>query len=361
MKKSVVLLLPSLWGGGSERVFLNLCKHLDKDKFDVTLCLLKKEGEFLSHIGSNPGFQIHDLGVSRVRYSILPIIKYLRKVRPDVVVSTLGHLNALLSAVAFLIPKKVKLIGRESNIVSKSNHNKVTLLLYKFFYKNFDKVVVQSTDMESDLKKLVKNFKKDQVVKINNPVDSESILKAKKTSRTLLPKDKINLISVGSLTHQKGYDILIRSFAKFRNKDRYHITILGRGKLSDELQKLAEVESVDKNVSFIGFKSNPYEYIGQSSIFISSSRFEGFPNVVLEALICDVPVIANSYKGGINEIIDDPIFGKIIDMEKSDVFEKTCEEIALRELPEGRLSKETDQKYGIAAIVKQYEMLILNI
>ncbi|MDO6818168.1 glycosyltransferase [Zobellia sp. 1_MG-2023] len=361
MKRSVVFLLPSLWGGGSERVFLNLCKHLDKNKFDVTLCLLKKEGEFLSHIGSNPSFQIHDLGVSRVRYSILPIVKYLRKVKPDVVISTLGHLNAILSAISFVIPKKVKLIGRESNIVSMSNHNKITLLLYRYFYKNFDKVVVQSNDMEVDLKKVVKNFKENQIVKINNPVDLDSIVKAKDTANALLPKDKINLISVGSLTHQKGYDILLKSFARFHNKNKYHITILGRGKLLDELNKLAIKENVDKNVSFIGFKPNPYEYIAQSSIFISSSRFEGFPNVVLEALTCDVPVIANSYKGGIDEILNKPILGKIIDLKKSDVFESTCEEILSRDLPKGCLSKEINQMYGIAAIVKKYEMLILNI
>ena len=360
MKIRVVFLLPSLGGGGSERVFMNLCKYFDKDKFEVVLCLLKREGEFLSLIENDPTIEIHDLKVSRVRYSIYPIIKYLRREQPDIVLSTLGHLNALLSAVSFMIPENVKIIGRESNIVSMSNHNKITLILYKFFYKNFDKIIVQSNEMEVDLRNLVRNFRKNQIVKINNPVDLKHINSLKQTSDKLLPVNKINLISVGSLTHQKGYDILLKSFAQFKNKNKYHISIIGKGKLKDDLVYLINKLNIEEHVSLLGFRSNPYKYISQASIFISSSRFEGFPNVVLESLICDVPVIANAYKGGINEIIDKPLFGKIIDLEDNQAFERACEEFTSKDLPQNRISKEINERYGIRSIVNKYQDLILN-
>ncbi|WP_143751723.1 glycosyltransferase [Maribacter sp. 6B07] len=360
MKLRVVFLLPSLGGGGSERVFMNLCKYFNKDKFEVTLCLLKKEGEFLPQIEEDPTISIHDLKVSRVRYSIYPIIKFIRKEQPDIVLSTLGHLNAMLSAVSFLIPRNVKVIGRESNIVSKSNHNRISILFYKMFYKNFDKIIVQSDDMEIDLKNLVRNLKENQVVKINNPVDLKHIQSLKHSTSILLPQDKINLISVGSLTYQKGYDLLFKSFAKFEDKEKYHISIIGKGKLKNELIELLKILNIEKHVSLLGFQDNPYKYISQSSIFISSSRFEGFPNVVLESLICDVPVIANNYKGGINEIINKPIFGQIIDIENSELLERTCNKILSKDHSKDKISEEVNQRYGITSIVSRYEDLILN-
>src|SRR5690606_19285562 len=120
--------------------------------------------------------------------------------------STLGHLNALLGPISFLFPRNVRLVGRESNMISLVRHNSLTLILYKLFYKNFDKIVVQSLDMEADLKKMVRNLKSGQVIKINNPVDVNFIRRSNQCDEELVPKGKINLITVGSLTYQKGYD-----------------------------------------------------------------------------------------------------------------------------------------------------------
>lgn len=356
-KKTIVFLLPSLGGGGSERVFLNLCKHIDKDKYHVTLCLLKKEGKFIAQLEAEDSFEVHDLGVSRVRNAILPIIKYVRRTKPDILISTLGHLNALLGAISFVFPKRVKLIGRESNIVSMTSHDKITLLLYKRFYKNFDRVIVQSLDMENDLKETVGNLSQHQVVKINNPVDVRKIHTLREGNMELLPKGKVNLVSVGSLTFQKGYDMLLKSFSKFYKIDNYHLTIVGEGNLKDRLFDLAKEIGIEKKVTFAGFQDNPYMYMAQASIFVSSSRFEGFPNVVLEALACDTPVIANDYKGGINEIIEDSTYGKIIDIRSSEDFESACETLLERDMPKGTISNSVEIRYGIQKITKKYEKL----
>lgn len=361
MKKNVVFLIQALHGGGAERVFLNVCRYLDKSKFKVTLCLLKKEGDYIDLIPDNPGFHIHNLNVARVRYSVIPILNYLWKTKPHILISTLGHLNALLGAIAFALPKGIKVVGRESNIVSKSNHKKIILLLYKVFYKNFDKIIVQSTDMEADLKHVVKNLKKDQIVKINNPVDVERIATAGISAEKVLPKYKINLLSAGRLTYQKGYDILLKSFSKFENKEKYHLTILGKGVLKAELEQLAHELGVDKQVTFAGFQSNPYPYMTQASIFISSSRFEGFPNAVLEALACDTPVLANDYKGGIHEIIEDPLYGKVIAMENSKLFESACEALSTRTLPPQAISKAIHKRYGMEKIIQDYEALFQSL
>ncbi|OQD44250.1 hypothetical protein BUL40_01450 [Croceivirga radicis] len=356
-KSSIVFLLPSLGGGGSERVFLNLCKQIDKSKFNVILCLLAKKGEFVSFLENETGFEVHDLGVSRVRYAILPIVKYVRKTKPDILFSTLGHLNALLGAISFIFPSKVKLVARESNMISKVNHHGITILFYKLFYKNFDRIVVQSSDMETDLKRIVQNLGPNQIVKINNPVDFNTVFELKESCEQLLPTGKINLISVGSLTHQKGYDMLLDSFSKFRNKDNYHLTILGDGELKNKLKAHAIKLDLSANISFKGFQDNPYQFMAQADLFISSSRFEGFPNVVLETLMCDTPVVANNYKGGINEIIETSIYGEIIDITDSIEFEKVCENLTSIELPPKTLSNMVKERFGIEKITIEFENL----
>ena len=99
----------------------------------------------------------------------------------------------------------------------------------------------------------------------------------------------------------------------------------------------------------------------QASIFISSSRFEGFPNAVLEALACDTPVIANNYKGGIQEIIDNPLYGKVIALENSQHFESACETLSTRALPPQTLSKAIAKRYGMRKIIKEYEALLQSL
>lgn len=357
----IVFLLPSLGGGGAERVFLNLCKQIDKSKFTVILCLLNKKGEFVPFLENETSFEVHDLGVSRVRYAIFPIIRYVRKTKPDILFSTLGHLNALLGAVSFVFPSKVKLVARETNMISMVGHHWTVILFYKLFYKNFDNIVVQSSDMGVDLNKIVRNLDANQIVKINNPVDIKNVLRSKENAEQLLPEGKINLISVGSLTYQKGYDLLLKSFSKFRNRYNYHLTILGEGKLKNELKNYAIELGIDNNISFKGFQENPYQFMAHAEIFISSSRFEGFPNVVLEALLCDTPVIANDYKGGIKEIIETPVYGKIIDITDSEEFEKTCENLTKRNLAPETISNQIRERFGIEKITNEYESLFSSL
>ena len=322
MRKTLFLLIPSLTGGGAEKVFLNLCKHLNKDKYDITLCLLEKKGEYLSFLDES--IKVHSMDVQRVRYAILPLIRFIKTTKPDILLSTLGHLNALMGFIKPLLPKETTLIAREANIVSKMRYNFVVKFLYSKYYANFDWVIGQSDDMINDLKK-VTSINKDRIIKINNPINLENIERnLLDKNASLLKNDKINLVTVGSLTYQKGYDLLLRTFSKFRNIEDYHLTILGKGELKEELIQLAKNLKIDTNVSFLGFKINPYGYMEQADIFISSSRFEGFPNAVLEALACNTPVIANSYPGGIKEIINHSIYGEVINIEDSSQLEKAC-------------------------------------
>jgi glycosyltransferase involved in cell wall biosynthesis len=140
-------------GGGAERVISILLQHLDFNKFELTLVLLSKEGKFLADI---PKYvNIIDLQTARVRNSIVKLVKTINKEKPNIVFSTLGHLNILISILRPFLSEKIIFVGRESNTVSVINaQNKHTYLmnfLYKRFYNNFDYIIAQAEYMKNDL------------------------------------------------------------------------------------------------------------------------------------------------------------------------------------------------------------------
>ncbi len=195
IRKKIIFILPSMEGGGSERVVSILVKHLSREKFDIILVLLRKKGQYLDDLPND--ITIIDLNVNAARFAVFKIINIIRKLNPDIVFSTLGHLNILISILKPFLATKIKFIARESSIVSLRNNQKYPTalfdLLYKTFYNNFDWIICQSNYMMNDLHNHYK-IKKEKMIVINNPVDIENINQLSKESDNLLfEKEKINL------------------------------------------------------------------------------------------------------------------------------------------------------------------------
>jgi glycosyltransferase involved in cell wall biosynthesis len=141
---------------------------------------------------------------------------------------------------------------------------------------------------------------------INNPVDTNRIRYLAKASLDNLTSKQdgcLYLVAAGRLSYQKGFDLLIEAIALCQNTSIY-LTILGEGPKRKELEQLAEAKGVADRVSFAGFQQNPYAFFAHADAFVLSSRYEGFPNVVLEALACGTPVIATPAPGGVKEILE---------------------------------------------------------
>ena len=144
---------------------------------------------------------------------------------------------------------------------------------------------------------------------INNPLDTDRITKLalrplKFPLHNVLKRQStgiVNLVAVGRLSREKGFDILIEAIA-LSNLKELSVTILGRGPLLETLLALARSKGVEHQVRFIGFQENPYAFMARADAFVLCSRHEGFPNVVLEALACATPIIATPAPGGIKEI-----------------------------------------------------------
>lgn len=313
-RRSILFLIPTLRGGGAERVITTLLRYLDRSKFRFTLAVIDmRDAVFLDDVPKD--VDIVDLHCSRVRYALPKIISLIWQRRPDVTFSTLGHLNLALAIIRPLLPNNVRYLARETSIVSETLRNyslsRLWRWAYRQFYSRFDSVVCQSHYMRDDLIKSF-SFPITKAVVIHNPVDIDHIRRfaAEPVSTGMKPeigdddaKPLIHLVAAGRLVPDKGFDLLIESLA-LCDDQRLRLTILGEGPLRAELECLADTLGVTHQVRFAGFQKNPYPYFSQAAAFVLSSRCEGFPNVVLEALACCTPVIAMPAPGGVREILD---------------------------------------------------------
>ena len=256
--------------------------------------------------------------------------------------------------------KKIRFIARESNTVSINNkadkYPKVNDFLYKRIYKNFDLIIAQAKFMRDDL---VENFgiKSSKMVVIYNPVDSENVMKKSKELDVALP-EKFNLLAVGKLNPQKGFDMLLNIVSKL--DDSYHLTILGEGKDKQELESQIATLGLEDRVSMVGFCDNPYTYMGKADLFVLSSRFEGLPNVVLEANSCGLPVVAFDSAGGTGEIINDGENGFLVEAFDEDMYAKCIEKARDYKFDKDKIIENTKRDFSVKKIIKEYERVFLS-
>jgi glycosyltransferase involved in cell wall biosynthesis len=317
MKKKIVFILPNLLTGGTQRAMVNVANGLAKTEFEIIFIITNKisknysnnphiEKKMVSNFDENR-FKTIFLDCDGVKWSIFKIRKELRKENPDILFTSLSYFNLYLSIFRFLIPKKILLIARETNILSvkheKIKYKRATNFIYKLAYKNIDFVVCQSEDMKNDL---IDNFGviSTKTIVINNPVDTKEIIKKSCENDIRIDESFFNIISVGHLTKQKGHGLLISAVSRLDDKN-IKLNIIGRGVLLNQLQKKVIDLKLENQVEFFGFQENPFKLIKKCNLFVLPSKFEGFPNALIEAGVIGIPLVANNCKGGINEIINE--------------------------------------------------------
>jgi glycosyltransferase involved in cell wall biosynthesis len=308
-KIKVCFIIPTLTQGGAERVLVTLIKHLDRSKFQISLMVVNMhEQMYLKEIPSD--VNIIDLKSKHVRTALPKVIINLWKLKPDKVMSTIGYLNLAIGMVRFLMPKNIAFFARETIVVSERikrvRFPRVWRFWYTYYYPRFNKVICQSMDMLVDLCDIVGNDR--NLVLINNPVDRHAIrnlaaIKSFDSTDFFKDKSKIYFVAAGRLIDQKGFDLLVRAVA-IASEPRIKLAILGHGPLEQELLTLIEKFSLEDNVFLVGYQENPYSWISQADAFILSSLYEGFPNVLLEALACQTNLISTPAPGGTKEILD---------------------------------------------------------
>ena len=306
-RKKVLFLLPSLTGGGAERVFTTLLRHLDRARFEPHLALLQATGAYMEDIPKD--VPIHDLKVSRVRYGLPAILRLVWRLRPKTILATMGHLNIALICAKPFFPRDTRLLVREAVIPSalfrEENKNiRIWGWLYRHIYKHADKIVCLSDSMVADL---VENFAipREKLVRIYNPVDTGKVRELAQTGNNPFSGAGPNLVAAGRVCRQKGFDLLIHAMpAVLQRFPRAQLMILGEGPLEAELKEQSRNLGLQEKVILLGFQANPWLYLKHADAFILPSRYEGLPNVLLEALALGTRVVVSDCPGGIREIRD---------------------------------------------------------
>jgi glycosyltransferase involved in cell wall biosynthesis len=310
-RRSLLFLIPSLGGGGAERVILTILRHLDRERFDLTLAVIDgRPSTFRSDLADD--VEYIDLKRTRVRYALPALVRLIWQRRPDIVLSTVSHLNLSLALLRPLLPRGTRLIARETSVLERALRDnpidRTYRNAYRRLYRRFDQVVCQSDAMRHEL---IDAFAvpADRARVIRNPIDSVRIrsLASKplpESARLLRQAERypIRLVAAGRLVEEKGFDTLIEAVALLDDAS-VCLTILGEGKCHQDLENLIEKHGLEDRVQLMGFQSNPYPFFANASAFVLSSRYESFPNVVLEALACGTPVIASPAEGGTLEIL----------------------------------------------------------
>lgn len=308
----VLFFIHSLAGGGAERVMSHLLKNIDRSRFLPALVVMEKTGPYLSQIPDD--VQIYDLEVVEENPLYFPRIvfglrKILRQFRPDILCSMLWYANLAAVLAARGIPS-VKTVISERISTSYEIENETVIrplqqikrMLIRRMYPSAAHIVTVSEGIAAEL---VERFgvRHDRVSCIHNPVDSEYIRQQSNSSSDPWPDSGIRLLAIGRLSHQKGFDLLIRAAASLSGRMNLQLVILGEGGERANLEKLVEDEGVSGSVILPGFAENPYLWMRYADIFILPSRAEGFPNVLLEAMACGLPVIAADCRTGPRELL----------------------------------------------------------
>lgn len=314
----VALFLPNLNGGGAEKVLLNLAIGMTEVGIKTDLVLASAEGEYISQVPAN--IPIVDLKSKKVRFCVTRLAEYLDHNSPDVMLSALSHANVAAILASKLSRSKSRIaIGIHVNY-SKDAYGsgrrgiQIWPTIAKYLYPKSDRIIAVSQGVADDLAQLFR-IRREKIDVVYNPVVTPDIfVKATEPVRHPWFEEKNRPIVIGSgrLTRQKDFGTLIRAFSEVRESVDARLVILGEGEDREALQSLIGHYHLEEHVHMPGFVPNPFAYLQKSDLFVLSSGWEGFGNVIVEALALGIPVVSTDCESGPREILENGKYGKLV-------------------------------------------------
>ena len=322
-RKHIAIFVPSMRGGGAERVMLTLANKFAERGHRVDLVLAKAEGPYLPDMSDK--VRLVDLNVPRVLRSLWPLMRYLRRERPDAMLSALNYANVIAILAWKLARVPTRLVVSEHTAVSrplKGRTISITRHLMKRLYPIADKVVCVSGEIEKNMQRLI-GVPPDKTVTIYNPVDIvkiEKIMQEPVSHPWVLSRTAPVILAAGRLTEAKDYPTLLRAFKHLRDRRTARLIILGQGEEESRLKALSEELGISGDVDFAGFHDNPFAWMARCDVYVMSSAWEGFGNVLVEAMCTGVAVVSTDCNSGPREILEGGRWGRLVPVGDADAL-----------------------------------------
>lgn len=316
-RTDIAVFLPSLAGGGAERVILYLCKKFCERGLLVDLIIVDDSGPLNYLIPQET--RLVNFKKRKPIKSIIKLIKYLKKNKPKSIISVLTHAN-IACAIAHIISNSScnLVLSERINIVTDLSSRALSLdvllttIAIKFLYKHAYKIIAVSKGAANSISKISKISKKNVKI-IYNPIDIDNIDNLSSEYIEFPWQDSFPIIiSSGRLSTQKDFPCILEAFSIMKKQCPSHLVIIGEGEQRKILNNIIDSLEINNDVWLPGFFINPYSYMARANLYVLSSRFEGLPNVLIEALALGVPIVATNCPSGPEEILANGKYGRLV-------------------------------------------------
>jgi glycosyltransferase involved in cell wall biosynthesis len=361
----VAIFVPDLVVGGAERSMLKLAAGVVDRGYSVDLVLSRAAGPMLSEVPNK--VHLVDLQARRVLVSLPALVRYLRRERPVVLLSVL-HANLIAIWAKKLAHVPTRIVVSERNTLSSEVQNYASDVRYQLmpklthlFYPWADAIVAVSRGVADDLINGNPALK-ERIQVIYNPIVTAELRQKAQMDVPhpwFQPGEPPVILSVGRLEQQKDFSTLIQAFANLRGHFSARLMILGDGEERSKLETFIEKLGVQQAVELPGYILNPYPYMSKAALFVLSSRWEGLPGVLIEAMYCGAPLISTDCPSGPREILDDGEYGELVPV--GDVDALTA---AMRKGLDGLIPRpppESWSRFEQGRIVDEYLQVMLGV
>lgn len=344
--------MPSFSGGGAERNSVLIANELSRRGHLVFIAVDKNAGPNKSLLSDK--INVEEVSGNSHAAHITSLRKILRRIQPDIVFARVGLSNIkILLAASGVIPRQHIVISYE-NLYDPLGRcgGRLTYQLSSILTRIAGATIAVSSDVKLELVNWFKARKKNIHV-VHNPVDLQWVRKRALSGKPSWLKGKSYILSAGRMVHQKDYPTLLRAFAEVSDKIDQDLIILGDGPLRKELEQLAAYLGIIDRVHMPGYITNPFPVYKGADVFVLSSVFEGFGNVLIEALALGIPVVATNCPGGPKEILENGKYGKLVSLANPKALAAAIL-ATLLDPPEAEFLKKRGKHFAVDRIVDAY-------
>ncbi|HYN76879.1 MAG TPA: glycosyltransferase [Lamprocystis sp. (in: g-proteobacteria)] len=355
----LAIFLPSLAGGGAERMMLNLARGMIAAGVPVELVVASAAGPYRDLVP--PGCTLVDLGARRVLTALPGLVRYLRRRRPRALLAAMDHANivALWARALARVPTRV-CVSVRSNLSQEAAHSPFLAgrwmpHLARVFYPRAAAVIAVSQGVADDLERVI-GAGRATVLVIPNPVitpDLATLAAAVPGHPWLAPGAPPVILAAGRLVPQKDYPTLIRAFAALGPERSRRLIILGEGPERGSLESLIRDLGVSDRVDLPGFHDNPFAYMARAGLFVLSSAWEGLPGVLIQAMACGTPVVSTDCPSGPREVLADGRYGPLVPVGHMDALAQAMA-LTLEHPPAPDLLQARAADYALAPVTRRY-------